>query len=103
MFRRRRPLLGAAMIGGTAYVAHKAGQNAAYEQQQESDQEARLAALESQQYQAPPQQYQAPPPPAPVAPANDMISQIQQLAQLRDQGVLSPEEFSAAKTKLLAG
>lgn len=98
MFRRRRPLLGAAMIGGTAYVAHKAGQNQAYEQQQESDQEARLAALEAQQYQAAPA-----PVPAAAPPANDMISQIQQLAQLRDQGILSPEEFAAAKTKLLAG
>ena len=100
MFRRRRPLLGAAMIGGTAYVAHKAGENQAYAQQQESDQEARLEALEAQQYQAAP----APVAAAPAAPPqNDMIAQIQQLAQLRDQGVLSPEEFTAAKTKLLAG
>jgi hypothetical protein len=103
MFRRRRPLLGAAMIGGTAYMAHKAGQNQAYEQQQESDQEARLAALESQQYQAaPPPQYQAAPPAAPSA-GHDMIAELQQLAQLRDQGVLTPDEFAAAKTKLLAG
>ncbi len=100
MFRRRRPLLGAAMIGGTAYAAHKAGENQAYAQQQESDQEARLAALEAQQYQAAPAPVAAAPTPPPQ---NDMIAQIQQLAQLRDQGVLSPEEFSAAKTKLLAG
>lgn len=97
MFRRRRPLLGAAMIGGTAYVAHKAGENQAYEQQQESDQEARLEALEAQQSQAAPAA-------APAAPAgDDMVAQIQQLAQLRDQGVLSDEEFAAAKAKVLAG
>jgi len=98
MFRRRRPLLGAAMIGGTAYVAHKAGENQAYSDQQESDQEARLSALEAQQTQAAPA-----PAPAAAAGGNDMIAQLQQLAQLRDQGVLSPEEFASAKAKLLAG
>ena len=102
MFRRRRPLLGAAMIGGTAYVAHKAGENQAYAQQQESDQDAALAALEAQQYQAAP----APAPaPAPAAPAggNDMIAQLQQLGQLHTQGVLSDDEFAAAKAKLISG
>jgi Short C-terminal domain len=101
MFRRRRPLLGAAMIGGAAYAGHRAGENRAYAEQQESDQEARLAALEAQQYQAAPPP--PPPPPAAAAPANDMVSQIQQLAQLRDQGILSPEEFASAKAKVLAG
>ena len=49
MFRRRRPLLGAAMIGGTAYMGAKAGQraaqNQAVEEQNEYDQNARLAQL----------------------------------------------------------
>ncbi len=99
MFRRRRPLLGAAMIGGTAYAAHKAGENQAYAQQQESDQDAALAALEAQQYQAAPA-----PAPAPAAPAggNDMIAQLQQLGQLHTQGVLSDDEFAAAKAKLIS-
>ncbi len=91
------------MIGGAAYAGHRAGENRAYAEQQESDQEARLAALEAQQYQAAPPQYQAAPVPVAAPPANDMITQIQQLAQLRDQGVLSPEEFASAKAKLLAG
>ena len=94
MFRRRRPLLGAAMIGGAAYAGHRAGQNQAYEQQQESDQEARLEALEAQQ---------APAAPAAAPAATGLAAQIEQLAQLQAQGVLSPEEFSAAKAKLLAG
>ena len=99
MFRRRRPLAAAAMIGGTAYVANKAGQNKAYAQQQEMDQEARLEALEAQQAPA------APPPPAAAAPAggDDMVAKIQQLSQLHAQGVLTDEEFEAAKAKLLAG
>jgi Short C-terminal domain len=46
---------------------------------------------------------EAPPPPAPppAAAAPDPIEQIKQLAALRDQGVLTDEEFAAQKTKLL--
>jgi hypothetical protein len=32
-----------------------------------------------------------------------LTAQLQQLAQLHDSGVLSDEEFAAAKQKLLAG
>jgi hypothetical protein len=32
-----------------------------------------------------------------------MVGRLQQLAQLRDQGVLTPEEFEAAKQKVLTG
>ena len=44
----------------------------------------------------------AAPPPAP-APANDLTSQLQQLATLKEQGILSDEEFAAAKAKLISG
>ena len=45
-----------------------------------------------------------PPPPAPApAAAPDLTAQLQQLAQLHTAGVLSDEEFAAAKQKLLAG
>ena len=51
------------------------------------------------------QQYaqQAPPPPAAVAaPAeDDATAQLQNLAQLHQQGVLTDEEFAAAKAKIL--
>jgi predicted cobalt transporter CbtA len=52
------------------------------------------------------QQYaqQAPPPPAAVAaaPAEDeATAQLQNLAQLHQQGVLTDEEFAAAKAKIL--
>ena len=33
----------------------------------------------------------------------DLVAQLKDLAQLRDTGSLSPEEFDAAKKKLLAG
>ena len=45
---------------------------------------------------------QAPPPqatPAPAAP--DYAAELQQLAQLRDDGVISPEDFEAKKRQLL--
>ena len=49
-------------------------------------------------------QYAAPPPaPAPAAPAGgaDMTAELERLATLRNQGVLTDEEFAAAKAKLL--
>ncbi|MDI1289916.1 MAG: SHOCT domain-containing protein [bacterium] len=45
---------------------------------------------------------QAAAPPAPVAPAEDpAMVQLQNLAQLHTQGILSDEEFAAAKAKIL--
>jgi hypothetical protein len=43
-----------------------------------------------------------PPPPAPAAaPAQDPIEQLKQLAALKDQGILTDEEFAAQKAKIL--
>lgn len=41
------------------------------------------------------------PPPQTAAPANDMASQLQQLAALHEQGILTDEEFSAKKSQIL--
>jgi hypothetical protein len=50
-------------------------------------------------YAEPPPAYEAPaPPPAPVA---DPIQQLKDLAALRDQGVLTDEEFAAQKARIL--
>jgi hypothetical protein len=43
-----------------------------------------------------------PPPPAPAAPAADPIAQLKELAELRQQGILTDEEFAAQKAKILA-
>ena len=130
MLRRRRPLLRAAAVGGTAYVAgrhmaNKANEQADYEAQQDqriSDLEAQQQGgyqqgpqdyQQQQQYQqAPPQyqqappQYQQPPPqyqqaPPPPAAAPSVYDQLSQLATLHDQGALTDDEFTAAKAKLL--
>jgi hypothetical protein len=51
-----------------------------------------------------PQYAQAPPPPPPAAaPSSDPVQRLSELAELRDRGVLTDEEFSAAKAKVLQG
>jgi Short C-terminal domain len=47
-------------------------------------------------------QYQEPPPPAsPPAPAPDPIEQLKELAALKQEGVLTDDEFAAQKAKIL--
>jgi hypothetical protein len=100
---RRRPLLRAAVVGGGAYVA---GKHVARKQQYQAEQDARISDLEQQQ-PAQPEQYAqpAPPAPAPAPPAQpaapSMLDQLNQLAALHQQGVLSDDEFTAAKAKIL--
>ena len=51
---------------------------------------------------AQPQYEQAPPPPPPpAAPAPDPIEQLKQLGELKQQGILTDEEFAAQKAKIL--
>jgi hypothetical protein len=99
MFRRRRPLLRAAAVGGTAYVAGRhMGRNAEAQQQAESDQDARIDNLEQQPAPAP----AAPAPAAaPAAAGPSLLDQLNQLSALHEQGALTDNEFTAAKAKLL--
>ena len=48
-----------------------------------------------------PQQQYAPPPAAPAPAAPDPIEQLKELGALRQQGILTDEEFAAQKAKLL--
>ena len=96
MFRRRRPLMRAAVVGGGAYVAGRSmGRRAEQQNQAEYEQDQRISDLEQQA-----------PPPAPDQQAPDtaatspMIDQLNQLATLHQQGVLTDDEFTAAKAKL---
>jgi hypothetical protein len=61
----------------------------------------RWATQEAQSYEPPPQQYAPPPPPPPGDVASDPIQQLKDLAALRDQGVLTEEEFAAQKARIL--
>ena len=53
---------------------------------------------DSQQYAEQQAQYQQP---APAQPEDDEGAKLQELAQLHSQGVLTDEEFAAAKAKIL--
>jgi hypothetical protein len=41
------------------------------------------------------------PAPAPAAPQDDYTAQLEKLAKLRDEGVITPEDFEAKKKQLL--
>ena len=89
------------MVGGASYLGARAGQNAAMnranEDAAEADQSARIAQLEQQQYQ------QQAAPAAAAAPAqSEMTTKLIELKNLHDQGVLTDDEFAAAKQKLIA-
>jgi hypothetical protein len=55
--------------------------------------------------QPPPQPdpYQQQPPPPPPPAQGDVIAQLKELGALREQGVLTEQEFGAQKAKLLGG
>ena len=116
MMRRRvvgrsiaRAAVGTAVVAGTAGAVHH------HQEQKWANQQAQQQSAYDQAYQqgaadaqAQAQQYAPPPPPQYAAPApapaqDDLTAKLQQLATLHSQGVLSDEEFAAAKSKLLAG
>ena len=90
---RRRPLMRAAVVGGTAYYA---GKKVSQGRQAEADQNAQIADLQAQQQQ---QEYAAPAPAAPTQ--EDSIEKLKQLKDLLDQGVLTQAEFDLEKQKIL--
>ena len=81
------------LIRGMARTAVVAGTATAVSNNVSRRQAARWSA-EAQPQQA------APSAPAPQA-ADDTTAQLQQLAQLRDQGILTEEEFTAKKQQIL--
>lgn len=99
MMRRRavgrRPLARAAVIGGAGYMA---GKSRARGQAAEQDQNEQIAQLQAEQ--AAMAQQQAPPAAAP-ADADPTTAELQRLAGLHQQGILTDDEFSAAKAKVL--
>jgi hypothetical protein len=92
---RRRPVLRTvgrtAVIAGTATAV--AGGVNRHQQQKYADQEA-----QAQQAAAP-----AEAPVQEAAPSSDdLINKLKELANLKDQGILTDEEFNAQKAKILA-
>ncbi len=112
MMRRRavgrsvaRVAVGTAVVAGTAgAVRHHqdqkyAQQDAAAQQQQDQAYQQGAADAQAQQQQAAPPAQNATPAPA----QSDLTARLNDLAQMHTAGVLTDEEFSAAKAKLLAG
>ena len=103
MRRRRGPslLMTAAVVGTASHMgaasAQKSAaqqQNAQATQQQLAQQQAEIASLQAQQAPAPAA--------APAAPAVDpVMAQLTNLASLHAAGILSDDEFAAAKAKAL--
>ncbi len=85
MVRRRTRRRTMMVAGGLAY---ERGKNAARDEQYEGEQ--------GYDQQPPPP---APPPPAPSA--DDATGELERLASLHGSGVLSDDEFAAAKAKVL--
>jgi hypothetical protein len=88
------------LLRGMGRVAVAAGTATAVSNRVSRRQANKWAAQEeqpTQQYAAPP-----PPPPAPAAAAPDPVAQLKELAELKNQGILTEEEFAAQKAKILA-
>jgi hypothetical protein len=67
-----------------------------------SRRQARRWGAEDAQQAYPQQAYQEPAPAAaPPAPAADPVSELRELAKLRDDGILTDEEFAEQKRKIL--
>jgi hypothetical protein len=68
-----------------------------------SRRQARRWGYDQPQYAEPQPQYAEPQyaEPAPAAPEADPIAQLKQLAALKDQGILTEEEFATQKAKIL--
>jgi hypothetical protein len=114
-----------AVVAGTATVAVKGvsgamDSHAQAQQQQQADAMQSQADMQQMQAQMQQQQYQmqqmqaqmqqqqpptAPPVQAPAAApdSSSVTAQLQQLAQLKESGVLTDEEFQAAKARILGG
>lgn len=96
------------LIRGVARTAVVAGTATAVSGRVRRRQEGRWAQQESQayaaqQYEAQQQQAYAPPPPPPAPAQDDTITRLKELAQLKEQGILTDEEFAAQKARILGG
>jgi len=92
MMRRRGP----GLVGAAARTAVVAGTATAASGRVARRQQNKYAAEDQQAAPAPA------PAPAPAAGAEpEYMAELEQLAKLRDQGILSPEEFEAKKKQIL--
>ncbi len=88
-----------AVIAGTASATAGAVNR---RQQGKADEKAQAQAYQDQQQQMAYQQQMAPAQAAPAEPAEDpTMTKLRELGELHNQGILTDEEFAAAKAKAL--
>ncbi|HQR26579.1 MAG TPA: SHOCT domain-containing protein [Nocardioides sp.] len=93
-----------AVVAGTATAVSGRVQRRQAEKYAERDAQiyADREAAYQQQAAPPPQAYAEPAPaPAAAAPEVDVVAQLKGLAELKEQGILTEEEFAAQKAKIL--
>jgi membrane protease subunit (stomatin/prohibitin family) len=83
------------LVGGMAMGRRSA-------QRQMSMQEEAYQQGQQAQQQATPKTAPPPPPPTAAPPQKDVVAELQKLGDLHISGVLTDEEFAAAKKKLLS-
>ena len=108
---RRGPglLMTAAVVGGTTAVVSSSMQKKGAQQQQAAAQQQQMADMQTQQAQLAAQQdalaQQQAVPHLSAAPAADSLDsqlvQIQKLSVMKDQGLITEEEFTAKKAQIL--
>jgi hypothetical protein len=91
LFRRRRPLLRAAAVGGGAYAFGKHRERRQEEEQQQAYDEGQQSVMSA-------------PAPAPAAARGitaEDTHRLAELGELHDQGVLTDDEFAKQKATIL--
>jgi Short C-terminal domain len=88
---------GPGLVGAAARTAVVAGTATAVSGRVQRRQQSRYAAEDQQAYEAQPDEAQVP-----AAPAEpDYAAELEQLAQLKQQGIITEEEFEAKKKQIL--
>lgn len=95
MFPRRGP----GLVRGMARTAVVAGTATAVSNRVSRNQAEKWAAQDQEQYEQ--QAQYAQPAPAPAADMADVTAELEKLADLKEKGILTDEEFAAKKQQIL--
>jgi len=88
-----------AVVAGTATAV--SGRVARRQASRFADRDAQIYAEREQAYEEQVYQQPAAPPPPAAASTDDVLAQLEQLGKLKEQGVLTEEEFAAQKARIL--
>ena len=86
------------MVGRTAVIAGTATTVSNRVSRRQANKWAQEDQPQQQAYQEPPQQAQRPPP---AGPTESRIDKLTKLGELKEQGVLTDDEFNAEKARIL--